>query len=273
MTAPVQTDPYQTDQGLTPAEEAVIAALAVFLASVLAFKAVMLPTRLVLRLTALGLSAHAVRSAGRLALEPALTGRTRWGSPTIPTSSAGSPTPTSGGPAPASGGQGTSAGVPGSRGSVTPSSPLLPQPPQVFSPATPRPQSGKGASPVSMARRMAADEPTMRARYVLAAAKRLTAAAAQREFTAALRREQAYLAAHRRAGQRRAQVARDYDQAARGQMFMVWVTAGDSRVDPHCAALAGTIWHVDRPPSVIPGAVHPWCRCRAVPAQQEGNTL
>lgn len=265
MTAPVQADPYQTDQGLTPAEEAAIAALAVFLASVIAFKAVMLPTRLVLRLTALGLSAHAVRSAGRLALEPALTGRTRWGSPTITTPTAGGPTSTSGGPGTSGG-----VGVPGSGGSVTPSSPLLPQPPQVFSP---RAQRGKAGSPVSMARRMAADEPTMRARYLLAAAKRLTAAAAQREFTAALRRERAYLAAHRRAGQRRAQVARDYDQAARGQMFMRWVTAGDSRVDPHCAALAGTIWHVDRPPAVIPGAVHPWCRCRAVPAQQEGNTL
>jgi len=256
MTAPAA--PSQVEQGLTPAEEAAIAALAVFLASVIAVKAVMLPTRLVLRLTALGLSTHAVRQAGRLALEPALTGRTRWGSPTITTP---------GGSTPARGGQGTSGGadVP-APGSVTT---LLPQPP--WATPTPQPtspptssQRGNGGPPVTMARRMAVDEPTRRAHYVLAAAKRLTAAAARREFTKALRREQAYLAAHRRAGQRRAAVARDYDQAARGQTYMVWVTAGDDRVDPHCAALAGSVWHVDRPPTVIPGAVHPWCRCRAV---------
>lgn len=209
MTSAVLVNPYQVDQQqqqqLTPQEEAVIAMLAAFLAGVIAVKAVTLPSYIVDRMVVLGLNRRAVRAAGKLTLEPALTGRSRWGSPV-------------------------------SR----------------FGPQT-------------MVRRMAANEPTMRARYLLAAAKRLTKAAASGEFTAGLRREQTYLAAHRRAGQRRAAAARAYDVAARGQLFMVWVTRGDSKVDPHCRALAGSVWSVDRPPVPCPGAVHPWCRCVARP--------
>jgi len=268
MTAPASQSPADPQQGLSPAEEAVIVALAVFLASVVAVKAVMLPVRLVRRLTALGLSAHAVRSAARLALEPALTGRTRWGSPTMPTSSATGPTSTAGGPTSASGGQGTSAGVP-AQGSVTT---LLPQPP--WATPTPQPtsppassQRGKSGPPVSMARRIAADEPTMRARYVLAAAKRLTAAAARREFTKALRRERAYLAAHRRAGQRRAKAAQAYDEMARRHgPFLRWKAIMDSRTTPDCAQLNGQLFHVDNPPFPPPGARHVHCRCVAIPA-------
>lgn len=222
MTSAVQVDPYQADQqqGLTPQEEAVIAAVALFLASVVAVKAITLPLRLVDRMVGLGLNRRAVRAAGKLTMEPALTGRSRWGSPTV----VDDPNPNPFGLA-----------------------------------------SSRRFGPQTMVRRMAANEPTMRARYLLAAAKRMTKAAAKAEFIAALRREQAYLAAHRRAGQRRARAARAYDVAARGQLFMVWVTAGDSRVDPHCAALAGSVWSVDRPPVPCPGAVHPWCRCVARP--------
>ena len=222
MTAAVQVDPYAADQqqGLTPQEEAVIAALALFLASVVAVRAVTLPLLLVDRMVALGLNRRAVRAAGKLTMEPALTGRTRWGSPTV----AEDPEPNPFGLA-----------------------------------------SSRRFGPPTMVKRMAANEPTMRARYLLAAAKRMTKAAASGEFTAGLRREQTYLAAHRRAGQRRAKSARAYDVAARGQLFMVWVTAGDSKVDPHCRALEGSAWSVDRPPVPCPGAVHPWCRCVARP--------
>lgn len=208
MTAAVQVDPYQVDQqqqGLTPEEEAIIAALALFLASVVAVKAITLPGYLVDRMVSLGLNRRAVRAAGKLTLEPALTGRTRWGSPL-------------------------------SR----------------FGPQT-------------MVRRMAAQEPRYRARYLLAAAKRLTAAAARRELTAGLSREQTYLDAHRRAGQRRAKIAREYDEVARGQTFLRWAAVMDERTTPDCAAMDGSIWSVDRPPVPPPGAVHPWCRCRATP--------
>lgn len=185
-------------------------ALALFFASVTAVNATLLPALLVRRLTGLGLTARAVQAAGRLTLEPALTGRSRWGSPV-------------------------------SR----------------FGPQT-------------MVRRMAAEEPKMRARYLLTAAKRLTKAAFQGMWTTGLKREQTYLAAHRRAGQRRAQAARRYDVAARGQVFMVWVTSGDSKVDPHCRELAGSVWHVDNPPVPCPGAAHPFCRCVARPLGSHG---
>lgn len=208
MTAPTLVNPYQVEQpqqGLSDAQEAALTALALFFASTAAVHATLLPALFVRRLTGLGLSARAVQTAGRMTLEPALTGRSRHGSPVTR-----------------------------------------------FGPQT-------------MVRRMAAQEPMMRARYLLAAATRLTKAAAQGMWTAGLRRERTYLDAHRRAGQRRAKAARAYDEAARGQMYMVWVTAGDSRVDPHCRALAGSVWHVDNPPVPCPGAAHMYCRCVARP--------
>lgn len=252
MTTAVQVDPYAADQqqGLTPQEEAVIAAVALFLASVVAVKAITLPSVLVGRLTSLGLPARAVRAAAKLTMEPALTGRTRWGSPTAadvsPSSTFGLP---SGFPVAWSGS----------------SRPVL----AVLDSTDPPSERARAAikrfGPSTMVKRMAANEPTMRARYLLAAAKRLAKAAAEGRFTAALRREQAYLAAHRRAGQRRARVAREYDEAARGQQYMRYVAVMDARTTPDCAALNGSIWHVSNPPFPPPGARHVSCRCRAVP--------
>lgn len=209
MTAAVQLDPYRADQqqqqGLTPEEDAALIALAAFLASLTAVRAVTLPSYLVDRLVALGLNRRAVRAAGKLTLEPALTGRTRWGSPL-------------------------------SR----------------FGPQT-------------MVRRMAAAEPMMRARYLLAAAMRLSKAAADGAFTSGLAREQTYLDAHRRAGQRRAKVAHAYDVVAKGQTFLRWIAVSDNKTTADCAAMDGTIWSVDNPPMPPPGAVHPYCRCTAAP--------
>lgn len=206
MTAPL-VDPYayQQPEGLSPLEQGVIAAVAAYLASQAALKAVTLPTVLVTRIAALGLSKRAVRVAGRLTLEPALTGRNRWGSP------------------------------------------------------------ARRFGRQTMARRMAANEPTMRARYLLAASRRLTQALIDGEFTAGLARERRYLQLHRKAGQRRAKVAREYDRIAKGHEYLKWVTKGDQHVDAHCRAKAGTVWHVDNPPMPPPGAVHPWCRCRPAP--------
>ena len=259
MTAPAAQSP--AEQGLTPAEEAVIAAVAVFLASVVAVKAVMLPTRLVSRLASLGLSTRAIRVAGRLTLEPPLTGRGRWGSPTIPTL---------GGAAPAQDAwsRGATFVAPAGQSPATPSA-ATPASPQATPTAVQGRRAvtpGKGGSPVSMARRMAADEPTMRARYLLNAAKRLTTAATRGEFTAGLRREQSYLAAHRRAGQKRAKVARAYDEVARRHEFLKWRAVLDRRTTPDCAALHNSIWHRDNPPFPPPGARHVHCRCIAVPA-------
>jgi F like protein len=206
MTAPL-ADPYvyQPDQGLSPVEEAVIAASAAYLATSAAVKAVALPTVLVSRLVALGLSTRAVRAAGRLVLDPPLTGRTRWGSPTR--------------------------------------------------------RFGKQ----TMVRRMAAQEPVMRARYLLAAAKRLTDAIVAGEFTAGLARERRYLDLHRKAGVRRAKVAREYDRVARGHRFLRWQAVMDDRTTADCAARNGSRWSVDNPIFPPPGAAHVACRCVAVP--------
>lgn len=259
MTSAVQVDPYTVDQQQqTPSaqEAAVIAAVALFLASVVAVKAITLPGHLVDRLVGLGLNRRAVRAAGKLTLEPALTGRTRWGSPTV-------------------------APEPATTTSVFAAPGVTPDPGQsvrVLSVLDSRGSASERAraviaagrttrrfGPQTMVKRMAANEPTMRARYLLAAARRLAKAAAEGRFTAALRREQAYLAAHRRAGQRRAAAARAYDEVARGQSFLRWSARMDSRTTPDCAALNGTIWHVSTPPVPPPGARHIHCRCTAVP--------
>lgn len=214
MTSPARS-PYQTDageQGLSPAEQVAVVALAAYLSTAMAASAVALPTVLVSRLAALGMSPRAAQAAGRLVLSEPLTGRTRWGSPGFP--------------------------------AVAP----------------------KGGAPVSMVRLIAANEPTMRARYVLAAAKRLTRAALNGEYTAGLSRERKYMDAHRMAGQKRAQAARAYDRVARRATYLRWITAADERVDGQCAAREGSVWRVDNPIMPPPGAVHARCRCRAVPA-------
>lgn len=117
----------------------------------------------------------------------------------------------------------------------------------------------------SMARRVAADEPRMRARYVVNAAKRLTEALVDGRFLPALTQERTYLAAHVQAGQKRKVAAQALDALAEKHTFLVWQTAEDDRVDPHCAALSGKLFTIDNPPG-LPGAVHPSCRCVAVPA-------
>jgi SPP1 gp7 family putative phage head morphogenesis protein len=241
MTAPGQGQ--QPPDQYTAAEIAVLAALAAYLATRLAVAAVFLPARLVGRLTALGLSARAVRDAGKLALEPPLTGRGRHGSP--------SPTP-----------PGT---PPPSPSGAYPGSPPGPGP---GSPAGAYPGRPAGSPMTSTARQAKADEPTMRAQYILTAAKRLTRAQTLDVYDQALRLEQTYLDQHRGAGQNRVKAAQALDQVAiKHGPWLRWQTAGDSRVGPECAALAGVLFTIDNlPGGQLPGAVHPACRCKAVPA-------
>lgn len=85
MTAPALNNPNsQQNQQLTRAEEAVVAAVAAYLATRGAVAALRLPVVLVNRLVRLGLSRRAVLTAARMVLKPPLTGRTRWGSPKPP---------------------------------------------------------------------------------------------------------------------------------------------------------------------------------------------
>lgn len=72
-----------TGELFNPVEDATTAALAAFYGSPAGKDATYLPKALAERLQALGLAAKAVRAAGRLALEPPLTGRGPYGSPTV----------------------------------------------------------------------------------------------------------------------------------------------------------------------------------------------
>jgi SPP1 gp7 family putative phage head morphogenesis protein len=113
-------------------------------------------------------------------------------------------------------------------------------------------------------RRVAAQEPRMRARYVLAAARRLTQGLADRRYNVALDAEQRYLDAHVAAGRKRRAVARRVDELGGEGHVLVWRTAGDERVTPECRALEGRLFTAENPPGgQLPGAVHPRCRCHA----------
>lgn len=117
-----------------------------------------------------------------------------------------------------------------------------------------------------LTRRVAAQEPLMRARYVLAAAWRLSEAESDTDvdMTNALRQEHRWLGMHVDVGRRRRAAAARIDALAKssGHQWMRWNTQGDSRVDSRCRALEGRVFTADDPPA-IPGAVHSHCRCYA----------
>lgn len=114
------------------------------------------------------------------------------------------------------------------------------------------------------ARRIATEEPEMRARYVLAAARRLTQSLAEDTYDQALSNEKRYLGMHVAAGRKRRSAARQVDDVAKNSPVLVWRTAGDSRVEPVCRALEGRLFTADNPPDgTYPGAAHLRCRCHA----------
>lgn len=111
-----------------------------------------------------------------------------------------------------------------------------------------------------LTRRVAGEEPDLRARYVIAAARRLT----EDNSDAAVKREANYLAQHVAAGRRRRAAAALVDAVAKHSAtgYMRWNTRHDNRVTPDCAALEGRLFTIDNPPG-IPGAMHMRCRCYA----------
>lgn len=113
-----------------------------------------------------------------------------------------------------------------------------------------------------LTRRVAGEEPEMRARYVIAAARRLT----EDDSDAAVKREQNYLAMHVAAGRKRRAAAALVDVVASHSAtgFMRWNTQHDDRVDGTCRALEGRLFTIDNlPDGLIPGAAHARCRCYA----------
>jgi hypothetical protein len=127
-------------------------------------------------------------------------------------------------------------------------------------PLTGRTRWGSPAVPepgvvVSAARTVAADEPLMRARYLLNAAKRLTDAFIAGNFSPALKAERRYLDQHRAAGLgRRAGAAAVDAVAARSQGYLVWVGG----TCPECQPLDGQVFRVGDMP--LP-PIHNSCRC------------
>lgn len=126
----------------------------------------------------------------------------------------------------------------------------------------------------SAASRVAADEPGIRARYILDAAKRIAAnllllGKDPHALGTAIRNERRYFKQHIDAGRNRKKAAQQVDQVAAASPWLVWQTILDGRAEPECLALNGTLFTVDDLPivdgrPVLPGAVHNNCRCRAV---------
>lgn len=120
---------------------------------------------------------------------------------------------------------------------------------------------------MTVLRMVASEEPEMRARYVLAACRRLTEALGAEDYAQeagqyahALGKERRYLAQHVGAGRNRRAAAKRVDEVAKTYPYLVWRTMRDSRVEGRCRALEGRVFTADNlPDGQIPGAVHPRC--------------
>lgn len=109
--------------------------------------------------------------------------------------------------------------------------------------------------------------PGYRAQFLINSAKRLANARSEgRRLDTAMAQERAWLAAHRAAQANRIKVAAHIDELAQQSPWLEWRAVLDDRTTPDCRAMHGTIFTLDVPPAIgWPGAVHPRCRCSAVP--------
>ena len=142
----------------------------------------------------------------------------------------------------------------------------------------PLPGRTRGGSPEAKpgqtaARQVAAEEPEMRAQYLLAATERLTEAGESGDFDAAARKEATYAVQHVKAGQNRRAAAKRLDELAGDtDQLLVWKTVMDKNTTPDCAALNGRVFQASNPPG-IPGAMHSRCRCSAEVWGQAGPLI
>lgn len=127
--------------------------------------------------------------------------------------------------------------------------------------------SPSGYAGMPATRFVASQEPHLRAMYLLAALTRLTDARQEDHYPQAFTVEQNYLNAHVAAGRNRRRAAKKVDALAGDDgHLLVWRAVMDDRVDPTCAALNGRMFRASNPPDgLLPGAVHPRCRCVAEP--------
>lgn len=117
----------------------------------------------------------------------------------------------------------------------------------------PLPRSSSGP----VAKRVAEQEPKLRAEYLLSAAERLSDGEAEKT-------EEHHLEQHLQAGENRARAAKKTDAAFKQASVVVWRCVMDERTDARCAVLNGRLFTVNSLPGV-PGAMHPRCRCTVEP--------
>lgn len=117
---------------------------------------------------------------------------------------------------------------------------------------------------MTTARRVASEEPEMRAEFVVASADRLTEAEATDSLEQQLEAERRYRDMHVAMGRRRRWAAQRLDEvtAKATSGWMVWRCG--THPEAVCAALRGRIFPVDNPPG-LPGAMHLNCQCWAEP--------
>ena len=110
-------------------------------------------------------------------------------------------------------------------------------------------------------------EPYFRAQYVLAASRRAQEAIKQGGLSPAeaAKREERYFAQHLDAMLNRAKSAAAVDRAAKQYGDVLgWYAVLDNRTSLECRAANGKNFNASvRPPIGYPGAVHPFCRCKA----------
>lgn len=125
--------------------------------------------------------------------------------------------------------------------------------------------NGATAEPLTAIAHTLRTQPAREAAYVFNAAKRLAA-------TRDLSSERRYFAQHLAAERGRRDAARAVDSLAAklGTDTLEWWSHRDSKTTAGCRAMHGKPFNVAAPPLVegrpaYPGAVHPECRCKAVP--------
>jgi len=114
----------------------------------------------------------------------------------------------------------------------------------------------------------------MRARYILAAAKRITASVGHgSNLFDALHTERRHLDSHLAAQRNRAQAAQAVDVLAQQHTWLRWQAVLDERTTPDCRQLSGQVFTVDQPLTdpttgrpTWPGSQHVHCRCFPAPA-------
>lgn len=123
---------------------------------------------------------------------------------------------------------------------------------------------------------MSTQNAMQRAAYLVNAARRLAPAYGKRDENARARArfiEDRYRAAHEEAERKRsssarqvAETASEFGVDARGEVLLGWEAVIDQRTSADCRWANGRNFDALNPPPIgLPGTVHLWCRCIAVP--------